>query len=92
MYFVVVEVVVVVVVVVAVVAVVVVATTIDEAAWDKAEEASWLSGNPFNDRHGNRCNIDCEKIGVVEIVLRRWCEGAGIDYVLGQVGRKVRAT
>ena len=53
-------------------------------AWDRAEEESWASGNPFNDRNGKRCNMEHEKIGVVEIVLRRWCLAQGLDYVVGR--------
>ena len=39
-----------------------------EVAWDRAEEESRASGNPFNDRNGKRCNVEHEQIGVVEIV------------------------
>ena len=56
-----------------------------EVAWDEAEKVSWLSGHPFNDRHGQRCNGACEKVGVVEIVLRRWCDDKGLDYVRGKM-------
>ena len=56
-----------------------------EVAWDEAERVSWLSGHPFNDRNGIRRNVDGEKLGVVEIALRRWCHGKGLDYVRGKM-------
>ena len=55
-----------------------------KAAWDRAEVVSWVSGNPYNDRDGKRCNAHNEKIGAQEIVLRQWCLEQGLDYVWGQ--------
>ena len=50
---------------------------------------SEASGNKYRDRYGRMRNQENKKIGVVEIVLRKWRERHGLDYTAGQ--HKARA-
>ncbi len=41
---------------------------------------SWREGHPFNCRHGVRCNVDNEAIGVITLTVQRMLHKWGIDW------------
>ena len=50
-------------------------------AWDKADQVSYESRKPFNDRNGARCNIEFEKVGVLTLVVQKVLSDNGVDHV-----------